>query len=1181
MLPAGWVGIGLAACGVVLAVALLAISVASPALASVGSEVPRRPIPTLPLASPNSITSLDGVMDPVPFIVSDLPDAPSRQFSDDYHKLRILDGDGAKRLYAEAWQAVESASSGAAPVTALGELLLTDSNPFGGLTEIDGPFNAALPYLKSDPRNSDRLSNLAVVLYILAWSDAQGKPASGPAGDPGDMEGNAVELLADSAASLPVTRAVALNYAFLANAGPLPGGDPAIPVRLLDAWSAANPADWTARLLEVSLKTRRGFDDHDLVAALSDVPNASDAKHAALADAARGDAYLVLAHREHTMRPQTDFSDAWVYAPFHAAELARSAVDEYDRALTISTDPGLYAGRARAILMLLPDDPRTAGLPATPAFLEQRRTVLVAAFEAQRRAVELAPKSSDFKIELAAIEEQMGEWDQMHDDAAHAFALAASDPEPFAEGVRYVPGLDPGGIRASHGKAFDPDRGFLGYSYGSGRPHWTLWLQKAGLGGGASVATLESVLQTTETGFQPELYAGVAVDVAARLALEADLLRADSAAGQRDAHQWRAAMADPHLSGPPFDPNDPLAWQQGRYDHMSAAESAVAFVTASRVPPVLPNDALAFAQNAFRRVGQFVQAAAVCDRAARFDGTFTKAAAVECKGESDYLAGRFQAAEQELSAVYNPHGVVYTGLGSTPSEFRVDVQAAATAAQAHTAGIWVNPSKANPNAGDMYYDEQIGEVLLHENAPKTALVMFQSVSDNASQASALLQVSRVNSAIALLQLSRKTTTSPPDCGSYRSQCDTAKQDILDALLIDPDNPTYHMDLGWIDRLEGDAAGSEAENTRAVAVDPTIFPALNDLGVEAAVGSRDVARQFFEQALQSNGDYDLAAWNLGVLYMQSGVAGIPRGQAFMARAIRINPRLVSISDPEYLTDERFYSVAAGRRSFGAASVSIPLVSSLTLLSLLGLVALDVGRHLGFHRLGDALDERMPRMMKTLRGSIRRYGFAVARLRRRLAGHGRGRYTATSIVLPASWSFLIIALAGTTYLTSTRVVGSRVVATIVSAFAALVLALCVHEGCHFLAARRFEIHVNPAIWTPGFMLAAAMLPFNPIGIPYPGHRVDARRRAAFWVAAAGPASNVAAAGLALILLLVFPAPILLTVIGMQLGVATFSLLPFRPMDGYVLQKHHRIATIVSALALGVIGVILFEGLPNTLI
>src|SRR5207302_9696561 len=120
---------------------------------------------------------------------------------------------------------------------------------------------------------------------------------------------------------------------------------------------------------------------------------------------------------------------------------------------------------------------------------------------------------------------------------------------------------------------------------------------------------------------------------------------------------------------------------------------AVALVTRSTAALVRPDDALGFAQNAYRRVARFAQAASICIVAAREPRLFTHAAAVECTGESDYLAGSFSSAERELSAVDNPQGPIYPGLGSTPGAFRVDVQAAFAAARAHSSGLWMDPSK--------------------------------------------------------------------------------------------------------------------------------------------------------------------------------------------------------------------------------------------------------------------------------------------------------------------------------------------------------------------------------------------------------------------------------------------------------------------------------------------------------
>ena len=584
-----------AALGVLLVPLLLAIAV--PSFAPLPAASPTAALPLLPEPAPDARPTLDGLVDPLPIVVGGLPDEVSRRVAADWEDGVVSDPTDAAAMLDHAWQALRFEAEGAEALRAYGGYLaFGPSAP--GLAALASPepspeAAAALAALTHDPLNADRLVNVAVALFALGAANdllaldvphAAGERLTeldgAPLAEGRVLQSHSVELLRAVDLVFGPHRAARLNAAYFLSA--IPAGAAALPAAIpfVDRQLAADPTDRTARLLLASLQARRIDVTDGLDRALTILgPLVRDPDARPFADVARGDAFLAAA----SVRPE---------APFLARHLARQALDAYDEALGATTDPGVYAGRAKALALL-------------GAYPE--------AVAAQERALAGAPGSLPFRLELAALRGAAGDFAGMRESAREALRMVEAGWAPPLRSVRFV--AAPATPEASVFTA--GDRGFLGYSYGSDRDRAGVFRVPEG---GAFVVALDLIPRTNAPNLDDWLRTGPATKVALHLATAAAVLSGD---------------LEPVVPG-------------------EGPEPAALLATDRPLPPDADaSAALRTAETALRHAGRFGEAAALCRRAlaASPDSGVDRVPALSCAGEAAYLAAFAETAARPCTGL--------------------------------------------------------------------------------------------------------------------------------------------------------------------------------------------------------------------------------------------------------------------------------------------------------------------------------------------------------------------------------------------------------------------------------------------------------------------------------------------------------------------------------------------------
>ncbi len=1115
----------LAALAAVLVVAApFALAAAAPRFAVLPVAVAAASVPPLPEPGPDATATLNGLIDPVPLVVADLPDEASRLAAADWAAASLREPADVAAMLDHAWQ-------GLVVDPAEGDALLDYANYllFGGgyvvpeqavLGEPSDEAMAAMATVTGDPRNADRLSNLAVALFALGTTNEHGPPLTtlyeAELASPAILQHHAVELLAAVDRAFPPTRAVRLNLAFFVSVIPSPTGGVPSAIPVAERALAANPDDRTARLLLGSLQARRidARDGVDRAVAILR-PLLAEPATAALGHAALGDAYLAAA----TVRPE---------APFSGRDLARQAIAHYDRAIAALAEPGLYAGRAAAL----------AVIGETPD-----------ALVAQQRAIDLAPDSVALRLGLARLREATGDFAGMREAATEALGLVEASWNPRLAAVRFVAAPSSPTV----GFVVPGDLGYLGYSVGSERDH--LGLSRS-WEGGAFVVSLDLIPRTNAPYLDAWRVTGFAPDVAAELATAATILAGGAGtAGER--------------------PDPPVLLAAGK----------------PLPPDADPAMTLRTVETVLRQAGQFDAAARLCQRIRSApDATqFDHAAVLQCIGEAAYLAGNPELGAAGLGAAYTAAGNrARTGSGPLPTPLptlRLRAAAAAEAADRRDrardlytlaiADVSSDPqtvAQAAAKLGELAQDD--GDAVAAIGWYDLALALVTASGDPSwSGSTETILLARTvtkrahgNRGVARLASAQPGQTAAPDCtGPGRQRCEAAADDFAAALAVDPLDPVVLLDQAWAARLLGDDGSARAALALAVAVDPTLFPAHNDLGVlQARAGDDRAARHSFAAALATAPDYDLAAWNLGILELRRGVAGVLPGEAWVQRAISAN-RALAGDDLALKTDERVYRVESGIGAGVGQGWSFGRASSLSAVVLGGVtVAATLGGSLHALLLGTSssiVTEHGP-------ARLNRAGtFLRAGLRRRLP---RPRWRWWLAWEP--WLVTIPALALVTAWPAWRANPSIGPAAVAMALLAAAVALAAHELGHALAARVAGARLAPAQWGPGVGLALLLLPLRLSSGPFVAQRVlgvDAGR--AWWVYLAGPAANLAVAVATYLVYLERPAPVLRLVVAAQLAAIGYAMLPFPPMDGSVL-KRRPVVMVAVGLAIAVAGLVL---------
>jgi tetratricopeptide (TPR) repeat protein/Zn-dependent protease len=378
----------------------------------------------------------------------------------------------------------------------------------------------------------------------------------------------------------------------------------------------------------------------------------------------------------------------------------------------------------------------------------------------------------------------------------------------------------------------------------------------------------------------------------------------------------------------------------------------------------------------------------------------------------------------------------------------------------------------------------------------------------------------------------------------------------DPPLPEPDvlNPVFHLNLGWAHELNGNKYKAREHYIAAVRGDPSFYPALNDLGVLAAKGSRLAeARSYFGAALEAKPDYAHAAFNAGVALLQSGPRGFLAAQHFIARAVEQDPSLGETSY-DFISDQEVYFLNlsltggvpsdwefAARAERGAFYVSVGAVA-LLLWAIIRRTALDKGREALVGRLFDwgqaRFSARLSRYWTWLRDAwlrLARPGWSTA-----------GRWWATPLALLITAPAITLA-EGWSLVWDDSVARLAMIMTLL--YVALV-SLLVHHAGHSLVAVRSRVRVRETPWLVGIAQAIALASLSgPFIAPMPATSVDGetgeRERQLIYLA--GPLATILFAVLLLILYATSHMPLFHFGAVLNLGLAAASLLALPPLEG----------------------------------
>jgi tetratricopeptide (TPR) repeat protein/Zn-dependent protease len=1154
--------------------AMLAEAVATPWLGLDSAQAATVALPPLPHQLPSASTSIDGVVDRFPLVVRTFPDQASTAAATELAGVNPLDAAAVAQTISDAWAGLVSPDGSGYPD--LRRQLLSAPDTFyggdaGGFATVE---SADFPALANDPRNADRLSNLGVALFTLSVAQDQGAPLpAATVTSAGQLARTAEWLLfatyrhfsARYGVASATIRAAVINLAWQRSIGTagipaaeVPDGLPAS-VDLLQAWLGAHPTDREARSLlanrlaagETSQSIRSTpTTDAALTSAMSVLqPLLADAATAAWAHSAAADVCFTAALHATTS------------APYHARTLALAALDHVDTALQSSSDPGLYAGRARFLSWL--GDQRQAR-------------------ESADLAVAQTHGAPEALLVVSAVDEAAGDFAGMRATALRAQAQL-SGRRPSLASVRFLGvGIAPwmalfGGMATlGAGAQTSPEL----FSFRSTEDHITVWQREASRGAGGAFL-VGDVPRTRDEPFAPLRQAQQLLDQAAIAALQASVVLADPSGADREYALWQQLIANPTLGGDPSQPIDPSGQTMQTYLQQRTVDvstfAAAAHVSGggstANLQAALTRDTI------LREAGRFSDdVRAWAQLAPSITDPQNSRVARERLAEAQYLAGAYTDARTTLSGLYtdpatqakfdNPY---FQDLVATDQRLGLYDDASRVIDSWAKAGGLV----------DYNGFEKRGEMALLRGDAVAAVMSFTSAVaalvkqyagrtpvDAGSDADFYVHAES-NLGIALLHALQPSSGKPPDCTQAKVLCAGAVDHFRAALAVDPDNPIVLMNSGWAAQATGDDATATGLLSHAVRSDPTLFPAFNDLAVLAVrAGQPEAAARHFERAIALNPHYDLALWNLGVLSMETP-GGIPRGQALLARAIAANPQLKG-EPADYLTDQRIYTVAvsSGAKAFNTSySLGMAVVGSVGLLALVGVGLGELGKERGREFVADTLER-----------AEAQWSGLWARL---LPTRGR-----QLILSPAATLALLLLI--TVVVSMWTTAAPPLTTAIIAAFAAA-FAVVTHEAGHLLAARAVRRQVRRSSSPVGLVIALLMIPFRLIGGPYLGHQVvddgaaaaqdgatTANRRGDTLVYAAGPLANVLVAAVMMVLLLIHPLPLFRVVLLVQLGMLSFSLLPIPPMEGAALTKRHPRVVGVALVALVILGVLFGEGI-----
>jgi len=1164
--PGTWLTVG------VTAVALcvpLGVVFAAPRLSEPSAAQPTTSQMPATSATPGR---LDAQLDSLPIVVTDFPDELSKTAASRYATLRLQQPAAVLGTFTDTWHALAVDAAGVEAVSRLGDYLIAPPDMSDLYIDIVPHVNdaaaTALPYLVEDPRNADRLSNaaLALFMYGVSWDQTfMGRDESMPTYFLGTyVEARAIALLNDVEGVFPANRAVLLNSAYMTSVIPgICNGDTSqLQTGLVAArkWLQFAPDDATATVLTANLQARDSVMLTDaLVPGQNGQPAALDSalatagslvvngKAAALALAVKGDAYLAAASAVSTQ------------APFEARRYADLARQDYEKALASVNDPGLWAGEASSLSIL--GNPR-------------------AALAAQRAAVSLAPNSAELLIGLALAEERVGDFRGMHMAAEEALSHSLATTNPLLTETRLIASF-PG-----TGATIPGDRGYMGYSFGSDRPRMPVFMLERGCGSGGFTISTDLVPALDDPRIDDSAHMLPLPDAAVLTATASSLVLLDTASAEADVARWKGAANSNPAAG-----SDELWLDRDQQVDNIALQAVHLVANGTLRAGTDPIQTMQFAESHLRhsaeaagQVSLYARAADICRLAAEGTGVFgtvseeDRVYSLRCEGESAYHAGKYASAAAALEK-YGGSDI------ATEAAIALWKSGQPDAARTLLLNILSGQDPKDPAylgtveiLGELHLDRQeasaaIDYLEMTINGVQSYLQPLHSVVDSATQEERVVAEHAYNNhGVALLWRAQRVPGAAPDCG-HENVCKLARDDFAAAISMDPNNPYYLQNAAWADRLLNHVSVSNAELDSAAAADPDDYPVLNDLGVMAAQnGDLATAERELQSSLRAQPNYDLAAWNLGVVDMQLGAGHIPSAQAYLARAISENPDFKG-KPLQYQVDNRIYRAAFGRplepvqtpgtiRAYSDAAVGTGVIGAISAL----------GDAVGIEfraMLRDVLEglNRLPLLPKL----ISRMGVILAprRIGQRLPAFLK-IWLLTGLVL----------VVGTIWTVSSRQ-GLAGGAELAIALVATGIAVLVHECGHLIAACMRGVKLEPDPSPLGITMSVLLMPLHLSSGPYAGHRVLASDRGqhgkfeipherARWACLAGPIANILVAALAAGLYFASPLPFLLLLASVQLAAASFSLLPFEPLDDANLSKsrpHHsaRFSVLAAALAL----------------
>lgn len=1090
----------------ILRVAILAVALAGGlAVAPTSASDVRPEAPAQVTGAADALGSLIARLDHLPVVVDSLPATVDREAIAAYRRATVRDPGPLVEMFDASFNGLQVSEADLPAIGAFRTLLVEDPEAVGGASGVE-PLRAVLHALEADPSNADRLNNAAIALWLFAVTTAtdDSEPYYW------HLQQAAGTVLYATNGAFPGRRPILLNLAFLSTV--MPGWDFA-GAQFAQEALALDPADITARALLASIQSRRAdaVDGADQ-AVVTLQPLLADPSTAALGHALLGDAHLAAA------------SVRRAEAPASSRRQAALAIAAYDLALGASDDPGLHAGRAKAL---------------------ERLDQLTEAAAEQALVVDLDQDSLDQLVELGRLRHRAGDVDGLREAASAAVLEVMDGWDPPIASARFVTTpLD---------DALPDDRGFLGWSVGSGIDHLPV-SYRTDLGSGVGVVVV-AVIPREPPGIDQELASRLAPRSAWQLAFTAAVLDGDADKASSLEAAW----------------NRLVPWRGGWDFQVEAAQLAAGLSPES--PETRPIG-LSFAETAMRRAGLFGRAADLCRRYGD----------VKCTGENEYHAGDPAAAFRDLRAAYEAALADDDSDGPGP-ELRMLVAAAAEAAGdlataesflamtagADDSGSW--RSLAALRAGDLRLDagDPSGAIAWYDLALATIAANDLAVSTDYHQDLSralgfrgIRQVAHNNRAVALLRSLQSSPDGTPGCdpGFALDRCEAALADVQAASASDPESAVYRMNEGWALRLLSRADAARAALQDAVRLDPALYPAFNDLGIILALdGDIAGARTAFDAAIAAEPAYDLARWNLGILALRDVPGGIVEGQQHLAAAIRLHPELRT--EPlEFRPDNRTYRFgfeAALPPTAGAALGQTYSVGAVVLAATASIAALgQLGSALFGHGVQTAIGGAQRGLDRLSRQ--RRWRARQRALRRRLPSGVRGLLSWLGVA-----SLLVLVTGWQAAQASPTIVGSAILLAIL----ATIIALVAHEVGHLLAARAMRGRLIPAAWGPGAVVSLLFLPVHAATGPFFAERIrqtTGGRAGAWRFHVAGPLANAIVGVVAYLAFLVEPVPAFRLIAQVQLAAIAYTLLPIRPLDGWALQKEQ--PRLLLAIGFGVI-------------